>query len=88
MRPDGPGVIRPDHSWHLKDLPSDGVEDHGFSFGDFGDYPVVGDWNGDGRDDFGVFDSKTATWTLKYGAETGPANAGIFRRNAVCSGPR
>jgi len=31
-----------------------------------GEIPVVGDWNGDGVDDFGAYDPLTATWTLRY----------------------
>jgi hypothetical protein len=38
----------------------------------------VGDWNGDGRDDIGVYVPKTATWSLRLGASAGPANAGTF----------
>jgi hypothetical protein len=44
-----------------------------------GSLPVVGDWNGDGQDDFGVFNPATATWSLKYGTDSGPANAGVFQ---------
>jgi hypothetical protein len=40
--------------------------------------PVVGDWNGDGVDDIGTFNRDTATWSLRYGASAGPANAGVF----------
>ena len=38
--------------------------DEVFSFGIAGDEPVVGDWNGDGRDEVGVYRSSTGTWYL------------------------
>jgi hypothetical protein len=44
--------------------------------------PVVGDWNGDGRDDIGTFLASTATWTLRYGASPGLPNAGVFQFGA------
>src|SRR5687768_6646067 len=49
-----------------------------FQFASPGSVPVVGDWNGDGQDDFGLYNPTTATWYLKYGAEAGPPNAGVF----------
>ncbi|HEY3028278.1 MAG TPA: SBBP repeat-containing protein [Pyrinomonadaceae bacterium] len=35
-------------------------------FGDAGDIAVVGDWNGDGIDEPGVFKPSTARWTLPF----------------------
>ena len=65
-------------SFTLRNTASPGAADVKFQFAASGEHAVVGDWNGDGRDDFGVFDSKTATWSLKYGTETGSADAGVF----------
>jgi hypothetical protein len=62
----------------LRNTATAGAAEAQFQFVAPGTIPVVGDWNGDGKDDFGVFDAKTATWSLRYGAETGPANAGVF----------
>src|SRR5205085_6499027 len=50
-----------------------------------GSIPVVGDWNGDGRDDIGTF--KAGTWTLRYGASPGLANAGTFNFGAADAQP-
>jgi Ca2+-binding RTX toxin-like protein len=36
-------------------------EELGFVFGFVGDRPLVGDWNGDGRDDFGVLSPRTGS---------------------------
>jgi hypothetical protein len=41
------------------------------TFGQPGDLPVVGDWNGDGTTDVGVWDPATADWTLD---QTDPAS--------------
>jgi predicted RecA/RadA family phage recombinase len=66
-------------TFSLRNLANAGPVNSTFQLSAPGSIGIVGDWNGDGKDDFGVFDSKTATWTLRYGAETGPANAGTFQ---------
>jgi hypothetical protein len=38
-----------------------------YSFGQSGDIPVVGDWNGDGRTKIGVF--RSGTWLLDYNGD-------------------
>lgn len=38
--------------------------EHSVLFGRAGDHPVVGDWNGDGVDTFGVFRPSTSEWLL------------------------
>src|SRR4051794_6833179 len=63
----------------LRNTATPGTADIRFQFNAPGSKAVIGDWNGDGTDDFGVFDTATATWSLKYAAETGPANAGTFQ---------
>jgi hypothetical protein len=40
---------------------------NGFQFGRSGDTPVVGDWDGDGRTDVGVFRPSTDMWYLDVG---------------------
>ena len=39
--------------------------------GAFHDVAVVGDWNGDVRDDIGTFQAFNATWMLRFGAFVG-----------------
>src|SRR4051812_35780214 len=75
----GVGVFVPTtHTFSLHNTAAAGPADTTFQFNATGSIAISGDWNGDGKDDFGVFDSKTATWSLRYGAETGPENAGNF----------
>ena len=76
----GIGVYTPaTDTFNLRFTPNAGTADAGtFALSVPGTQPVVGDWNGDGQDDFGVFESATATWSLRYGAEEGAPNAGVF----------
>jgi M6 family metalloprotease-like protein len=64
------GVVRVVGSslvWYL-DINGNGVWNSGVdqqcSFGASGDKPVVGDWNGDGKDEIGVFRPSTRQWFL------------------------
>ena len=77
----GIGVYIPaSDTFSLRNTPTAGPADAGtFQFAAPGMHAVVGDWNGDGRDDFGVFDARDATWSLRYGAEAGAPNAGVFK---------
>jgi hypothetical protein len=74
----GVGVFSPDSAtWSLRSSASPGDADVGtFQYGIA--VPVVGDWNGDGRDDIGSFNKTTATWSLHYGASEGLPDAGVF----------
>jgi hypothetical protein len=64
-------------TWSLRSTPSAGPADVGtFQFG--ANMPVVGDWNGDGKDDIGTFNAATATWSLRYGTSAGTPDAGVF----------
>ena len=36
--------------------------------------PVVGDWDGDGGDDIGIFHPATREWVLRDSASAGPAD--------------
>ena len=58
---DLPAVFRPDGTWVFR-LASGAVKE--LHFGQAGDLPVAGDWNGDGRTEIGVFRPSTLTWYL------------------------
>lgn len=60
--------------WYLRNNNSGGAGDIVFQYGQNGDIPVVGDWNGDGRDTPGVFRSATATWYLRNSNSGGAGN--------------
>ena len=49
--------------------------------GDSDDLPVTGDWDGDGVTDLGVYDSATATYTLRL-----VSSAGVVSRVQVLLG--
>jgi hypothetical protein len=50
-------------TWYLRNSNTWGVADETFDFGCAGD-PVVGDWNGDGPDGFGIRQAGTNFWDL------------------------
>lgn len=84
----GVGVFVPSKDlFAVRDQASAGKADAAFRLAAPGTIAVSGDWNGDGRDDFGVFDRATATWSLKYGTETGTADAGVFHFGAPGARP-
>ena len=52
-----------------------------YSFGQPGDVPVTGDWNGDGRGKIGFFRPSTGMWLLDYngdGGWSGPASDRMY----------
>jgi TolB protein len=58
--PETIGVFRPSTGqWLLRNSNSSGPPDITLNFGQPGDLPVTGDWNGDGRTDIGVFRNGT-----------------------------
>jgi hypothetical protein len=60
------GVYRPSTSqFLLRNLLSNGGVNSTITFGQAGDLPLVGDWNGDGEDEFGTFDQVSAQFTLR-----------------------
>ncbi len=76
----GIGTFAPlSDTFTLRNQATAGAANTTFQLSAPGSLSIVGDWNGDGRDDFGVFDAKTATWSLKYGTQNGPADAGTFQ---------
>lgn len=67
------GVYRPKEAKFYLDNDNDGIvgdtPEERFPFGNIGDYPITGDWDGNGRDEVGVYrisdDGKKATFYLK-----------------------
>ncbi|MCA9013019.1 MAG: protein kinase [Planctomycetaceae bacterium] len=70
-----PGIFR-DGIW-LFDENRDGIEHPVYEFGQKGDVPLTGDWNGDGISDLCICrstpDSKLWTWHVKFLGENPPA---------------
>ncbi|MFA6363344.1 beta strand repeat-containing protein [Methanoregula sp.] len=53
--------------WYLTD--TNGTLTKSVAFGKTGDIPVVGDWNGAGKTEIGVFRPSTGTWYLDYNGD-------------------
>jgi len=50
------GVFRPSNgALYLKNEDTIGLADYTFTYGMAGDYPIAGDWNGDGKDTIGIY---------------------------------
>jgi hypothetical protein len=63
---DTTGVFRPGTlQFQLRDSNTTGPADHVITFGQAGDLPVVGDWNGSGVDNVGVFRPSTGQFFLQ-----------------------
>ena len=56
------------NQFQLRDSNSTGPADHVVTFGQSGDQPIVGDWNGSGTDKPGVFRSSTGQFILQISA--------------------
>ena len=64
--------------WNLRNTADAGIADAGtFVFGSGSQYPVVGDWNGDGVDTVGVKVMAGTTWSLRNSNTAGAANVTI-----------
>ena len=65
-------------TWYLRNLNSEGHSSLSFNFGNSDtDFPVVGDWNGDGKDSIGIVrinKDGSFTWYLKYFNSAGGSN--------------
>ncbi|HEY7833867.1 MAG TPA: hypothetical protein VIG30_09880 [Ktedonobacterales bacterium] len=69
---DTPGIFRPsDSTFFLRNSLTTGPSDESVVFGNSSYYPVAGDWNGDGIDTVGVYNSSTAAFSLKDTNTTG-----------------
>ncbi|HJT26904.1 MAG TPA: SBBP repeat-containing protein [Pyrinomonadaceae bacterium] len=63
------GVFTPaTNQFQLRDSNSTGPADHVITFGQKGDQPIVGDWNGSGIDQPGVFRPSTGQFILQINA--------------------
>jgi hypothetical protein len=62
--------------WYLRNANTTGVSQVAFNYGDAGQTPVAGDWNGDGVDSPGLFRGTTANWWLAN-SFTGTTDAGF-----------
>lgn len=61
-----PGVYRPDdRTFYLRNTPN-GPVSVSVTTGNWGDLPIVGDWNGDGSDDIGLYRPSTREFFLYY----------------------
>ncbi len=66
-------------NWYLRNDNSPGAPNTGpFAYGGAGWSPVVGDWDGDGRQTIGVFDPSSATWYLKNSNAAGAPDIAPF----------
>jgi len=71
--PETVGVFRPSNGViFLKNLNISGFADLGLNYGLAGDYPVVGDWDGDGDDTIGVY--RNGIFLLRNSNSVGFAN--------------
>ena len=61
------------NTWYLRNSNSGGKADLSFGYGNTGDKPVVGDWNGDRTDTPGVV--RNNTWYLRNSNTAGTADA-------------
>jgi len=74
------GVYFPwDYSWHLSNALSPGASDYIFVRGKADVIPVVGDWDGDGKDSTGLYFPWDQSWHLRNELNPGPSEY-IFQR--------
>jgi stage II sporulation protein D len=71
IAPAKPGIFR-DRDWYLRNSLSGGGADIHFRYGRADDIPLVGDWNGDGRQTPGVF--RDGDWYLRNSPSGGGAD--------------
>jgi peptidoglycan/xylan/chitin deacetylase (PgdA/CDA1 family) len=71
MPPTTPVVVR-GSDWYVRDTLTSGIADHTFTYGQPGDFQLLGDWDGDGDATPGVV--RGATWYLRNTLGGGPAD--------------
>jgi peptidoglycan/xylan/chitin deacetylase (PgdA/CDA1 family) len=64
-----PVIVR-GNSWFVRDSLTGGVADHTFTYGQAGDVPLLGDWDGDGDATPGVV--RGSSWLLRNSLDGGP----------------
>ncbi len=78
------GVFRPSQNlFLLRNSNSAGQPDLQITFGQAGDQPLAGDWNGDGIDEPGVFRPSTGQFLLLFGSTVVTVNFGQGNELAV-----
>ena len=78
-RESAPVVVR-DGTWYLRNSNTTGAADASFRYGNSGDVPIVGDWNGDGIDTPGVV--RGDTWYLRNANTSGVAHIALRYGNS------
>lgn len=72
------GVYNPKlATFDLRNSNTSGWGDVTLQYGNVGDIPLVGDWNGDGIDTIGIYDPKRAVFNLRNSNSTGVANLSV-----------
>ena len=64
-------------SWYLRNNISAGNPDYQASYGGFGT-PLVGDWNGNGTDTFGIYNPANGSWFLRNRNDNGGVDYPVF----------
>jgi len=68
-------AVRRNGMWYQRVSYTTGMSDGCFAYGDAGDVPVTGDWDGNGSRTVGVFRQSTGVWYLRNG--TGGGNSDV-----------
>ncbi|MEA3213423.1 MAG: hypothetical protein QOE70_6480 [Chthoniobacter sp.] len=77
------GAYRPSiGAFYLKNVNSAGAPDFAFIYGNLGDIPLVGDWNGDGTTTVGIYRPATSTFFLHSSNSSGPGEVAFQYGNA------
>jgi serine protease AprX len=78
VNPDKIGIYRPSNStFYLRNSNTSGFADLVINYGNPGDTPVVGDWNGDGMTTVGAYRSSNSTFYLRNSNTSGFADTVI-----------
>ncbi|MFI5958759.1 hypothetical protein [Cryptosporangium sp. NPDC051539] len=89
--PDGPALVHRG-DWYLRTSPSGGPAQSAFRYGTGGDLPVMGDWDGDGRETVGVVRTLPGggyRWLLRNSNSAGPAEVSFdYGAQRIVTGDR